>query len=114
MRSQVCSLMNKPQMRLLAQWNGLKRCRGLTNTSDRRSRSFLVKHSRSNSTSSLTTNSRKVEFRLRSDHKSISGVAGALKRGLDLAGAFAAIATLWPVLGVIALIVKYTDRGPIF
>jgi len=51
---------------------------------------------------------------LRSDHNSISGAAGVLKRAFDVAGALSAIAVLWPVLVVIALIVRYTDKGPIF
>ncbi len=41
------------------------------------------------------------------------GVAGVLKRGIDIAGSLAAIALLSPVFLVIVLMVKLTSKGPV-
>ncbi len=42
------------------------------------------------------------------------GGARALKRGTDVAGAGAALVGLAPLFAVVALVIKLTDRGPVF
>jgi lipopolysaccharide/colanic/teichoic acid biosynthesis glycosyltransferase len=49
----------------------------------------------------------------RADWLAAEGLRHRVKRAVDVAGAFTALFLLWPVMVVIALLIKYTSRGPV-
>lgn len=49
-----------------------------------------------------------------SQHRSVSGAAGLLKRSMDVALSAAALVLLSPVMAVIALAIRLADGGPVF
>ena len=49
----------------------------------------------------------------REDRLTADGVRHQAKRAVDMVGAFTALFLLWPVMVVVALLIKFTSRGPI-
>ena len=49
----------------------------------------------------------------REDRLTADGVRHQAKRTVDMVGAFTALFLLWPVMVVVALLIKFTSRGPI-
>jgi lipopolysaccharide/colanic/teichoic acid biosynthesis glycosyltransferase len=47
------------------------------------------------------------------DWLSVKGLRHRAKRAVDVAGAVTALVLLWPVMVVVALLIKFTSRGPI-
>jgi len=52
-------------------------------------------------------------LRWREDRLTADGVRHQAKRAVDMVGAFTALFLLWPVMVVVALLIKFTSRGPI-
>ena len=49
----------------------------------------------------------------REDRLTADGLRHQSKRAVDMVGAFTALFLLWPVMVVVALLIKFTSRGPI-
>ena len=49
----------------------------------------------------------------REDRLTADGLRHQAKRAVDMVGAFTALFLLWPVMVVVALLIKFTSRGPI-
>ena len=54
-----------------------------------------------------------ISFPWRAEWLSAEGLRHRVKRAVDLAGAMAALFMLWPLMVGIALLIKFTSRGPI-
>jgi lipopolysaccharide/colanic/teichoic acid biosynthesis glycosyltransferase len=52
-------------------------------------------------------------FSGRADWLSAEGLRHRAKRAVDVAGALTALFLLWPVMVIVALLIKFTSRGPI-
>ena len=49
----------------------------------------------------------------RADWLTAEGLRHRAKRSVDIAGALTALALLWPVMVIVALLIRFTSRGPI-
>src|SRR5437867_5873026 len=93
-----------------------KRCDGLRNRFGREWRDFLVKPSRpefGNSSRRESKRTRNAAASQLSRHKSVSALAGAVKRSADVTVSALALVLLAPLLALIAAAVRGSDGGSI-
>src|SRR5207249_7281230 len=110
------------QMISSAQSENLKRCRGMKTACGIRWRCFLVKPSKpefgkswTNGRAGRTGRARNTAATSRyKPHRSVSGTSGSVKRVVDIFISGIALVILFPLMALIAAVVRLADGGSVF